>query len=188
MDNAGEPLPKHKGGLDSSLSCQTVKNSPSTYILPNVSLRRERGGQSSHKMSLIILPRAWGAYWTVLLIRGLSNLQLASGSPLSCSAAYQREDKIISDKRGAHWAAWEWKNGISFYFYLSSPPPKRMSHFLSCQTHNLFFQESALRIQFVKLDNRLRIHIKRKSSFGDFIFLKKIKQRVFKWWLEGIWK
>ena len=64
-----------------------------------------------------------------------------------------------------------------FFFYLF--PCLKDELFLVLSNHILFFKEPALRIQFVKLDNHLRIHKKPR-----WLYKKKINQKV----LNGNWK
>lgn len=68
--------------------------------------------------------------------------------------------------------------GLLLFFYLSSRFEDEL--FLVLSHCILFFKESALGIQFVKLDNHWQIHIKkkRKKNLSDFIKRNKIKQKV----------
>lgn len=80
-----------------------------------------------------------------------------------------KEIRLSQTSWGARRAAGKWKNGISgelflflffklLLFYLSPPVSRRMSSFLSCQSPTaFFFQESSLRIQFVKPDNHFKV-------------------------------
>lgn len=69
------------------------------------------------------------------------------------------------------------------FFYLSSSFEDELVLVLSHCI--LFFKESALRIQFVKLDNCWQIQKeKKKNNLSDFIKKHKLKQKV----LNGTWK
>ena len=69
--------------------------------------------------------------------------------------------------------------GLLLFFYLSSSFEDEL--LLALSHCILFFKESALRIQFVKLDNHWQIQKeKKKKTLSDFIKKHKINQKVLK--------
>lgn len=125
-------------------------------------------------MSLITF-RGLGASWTVLLIRGLSHPQ-PGWVAIVLFLTYHRKIRLSVTAETPFESQGSQSRGLLLFFYLSTRFQDELLLVLSSCI--LFFKESALRIQFVKLDNHGQIHERKKETPNLSDFIKKGKNKA----------